>query len=126
MTKEQFPELYDLGNDDLSMIENSLTYKVLVKSQQNDKTLLSLASTNPSFRLLSFCGGGTDNQANLSKREHRHTQNPTVKSSQLVSRHAVSSRRNTHGRVYPPPYDMERFKTGCLQETSNLSQVSNS
>ena len=43
-------------------LKNPLTYKVLVKAQQNDKTLLSLASTNPSFRLLSFRGGGKDNK----------------------------------------------------------------
>ena len=62
MTEEQFPELYNLDDDDLSTIENPLTYKVLVKAQQNDKTLLNLASTNPSFRLLSFRGGGKDNK----------------------------------------------------------------
>ena len=40
MTEEQFPELYNLDDNDLSTIENPLTYKVFVKAQQKDKTLL--------------------------------------------------------------------------------------
>ena len=39
MTEEQFPELYNLDDDDLSTIENPLAYKVLVKAQQKDKNL---------------------------------------------------------------------------------------